>query len=66
MCLSDLVLRRTTLGFRGDLGITGVKELAEVVGAELGWDKPRISREQQSIQIEPGQSAPRGNARVSS
>ncbi len=66
MCLADLVLRRTTLGFRGDLGVTGVKELAEVVGAELGWDKSRITKEQQSIQIEPAQSTPRGNARVSS
>ena len=66
MCLSDLVLRRTTLGFRGDLGATGVKELAEVVGAELGWDKPRTSTEQRSIRIEQRQSAPLGNAAMSS
>lgn len=66
MCLSDLVLRRTTLGFRGDLGATGVKELAEVVGAELGWDKPRTSKEQRSIRIEQRQSAPLGNAAMSS
>lgn len=66
MCLSDLVLRRTTLGFRGNLGATGVKELAEVVGAELGWDKPRTSKEQRSIRIEQRQSAPLGNAAMSS
>lgn len=63
MCLSDLVFRRTTLGFRGDLSVKAVKELAEVVGTQLGWDRPRIASEQASIHIEPRASAHRHTSR---
>ena len=36
--LDDLVMRRTDIAFRGDATPMAVAELADVVGAALGWD----------------------------
>ncbi|WNM23549.1 glycerol-3-phosphate dehydrogenase/oxidase [Demequina capsici] len=35
--LEDLVLRRTTLAFEGRLGVSVLRELADVVGDAVGW-----------------------------
>jgi glycerol-3-phosphate dehydrogenase len=43
--LVDLVLRRTNHAFTGDASIDLLAELAEVVGAELGWDEQRTADE---------------------
>ena len=43
--LIDVVLRRTSLAFTGALTAPLLDELAEVVGAELGWDAGRRADE---------------------
>ncbi|MGH3704604.1 MAG: glycerol-3-phosphate dehydrogenase C-terminal domain-containing protein, partial [Agromyces sp.] len=46
--LSDIVLRRTSIAFTGALTAPLLDELAEVVGAELGWDFERRAVEMAS------------------
>jgi glycerol-3-phosphate dehydrogenase len=48
--LSDVVFRRTDLGSAGHPGETELRECAELVAGELGWDKARLSREMQDLQ----------------
>ena len=48
MHLVDLVLRRTSIAFTGTLTAPLLDELAEVVGAELGWDAERRRAEVQA------------------
>ena len=46
--LADIVLRRTSIAFTGALTAPLLDELADVVGAELGWDDERRLAEVQS------------------
>ena len=41
MHLVDVVLRRTSIAFTGTLTAQLLDELAEIVGAELGWEPER-------------------------
>lgn len=43
--LIDVVLRRTSIAFRGLLTTEVLRELAEIVAAELGWDEAHTSAE---------------------
>ena len=43
--LADLVCRRSVIGLLGQAGREAVEELAEVVGAALGWDAARKKQE---------------------
>lgn len=43
--LDDIVLRRTTLAFAGELDEARVSEIASVIGAELGWSDVRRDAE---------------------
>ena len=43
--LSDIVLRRTTLGAAGHPGPDAIRAAATVTAAELGWDQNRVSAE---------------------
>ncbi|HEY3324202.1 MAG TPA: glycerol-3-phosphate dehydrogenase/oxidase [Planctomycetota bacterium] len=43
--LTDVIRRRSTISLLGDAKPEVVRELAEIVGRVLGWDKDRISRE---------------------
>ena len=45
MKLSDVVLRRTDLGSAGNPGEKALKECAEIMGKELGWDHSKIKQE---------------------
>lgn len=41
--LADLVLRRTGFGFTGVISPSGAKELAEILGKELGWSQTEVA-----------------------
>lgn len=43
--LTDIVLRRTAVGLRGDPGAEILEACADVAAAELGWDDARRARE---------------------
>jgi len=43
--LDDMLLRRTTLAFAGELNQHRVAELADAMGEALGWDGARVSQE---------------------
>jgi glycerol-3-phosphate dehydrogenase len=43
--LSDIVLRRTTLGAAGHPGTAALEACASIAGAELGWDEARTTEE---------------------
>ena len=43
--LDDLLLRRTLLAIRGKLTPQLLEEVAQISGASLGWDAPRIDWE---------------------
>jgi glycerol-3-phosphate dehydrogenase len=43
--LDDILLRRTTLAFTGDLNPERVRELATAAAGELGWDGDRTESE---------------------
>jgi glycerol-3-phosphate dehydrogenase len=43
--LTDVVLRRTQLGTERHPGAEALRQCAELMGAELGWDARRIERE---------------------
>jgi glycerol-3-phosphate dehydrogenase len=48
--LADVVLRRTDLGSAGSPGKEALKACAEVMAAEMGWDKNRVEREIQEVE----------------
>lgn len=50
MKLTDIVFRRTDLGTVGYPGESQLKYCAEVMGAELGWNKHQISQEIQTAE----------------
>ena len=43
--LRDVIFRRTELGTAGNPGDACLKVCAEIMAAELGWDKERTHRE---------------------
>jgi glycerol-3-phosphate dehydrogenase len=45
--LIDVITRRSTIAFRGLISADAARELADVVGAELGWDETRTAEEVQ-------------------
>ncbi len=47
--LADVVFRRTGLGAAGDPGEGCVTACAEVMAAELGWDRARMAREVEQV-----------------
>lgn len=49
MRLEDLVSRRTSLRFTGTLTDDGARELAAIVGGELGWSQENIAAEAQQV-----------------
>jgi glycerol-3-phosphate dehydrogenase len=54
--LSDIVHRRTSLAFSGQLSNALLSELAHIVASERGWSDEEISREIMSITVEEGSS----------
>ena len=54
--LSDIVHRRTSLAFSGQLSNALLSELAHIVASERGWSDEDISREIMSITVEEGSS----------
>ncbi len=49
--LSDLVLRRTGFGFTGIISPEGARELANIVGGELGWSTSDIEEHLASLTL---------------
>ncbi|MGO6692091.1 glycerol-3-phosphate dehydrogenase/oxidase [Rhizobium johnstonii] len=47
--LSDIVMRRTTLAIQGRLTLEGLREIAGVAEAALGWDGERTASEIQEV-----------------
>ena len=45
MTLGDVLLRRTMLGLRPCQGLDCIDRVADVVGAEIGWDADRRAAE---------------------
>jgi len=43
--LSDVILRRTDLGSGGNPGEEALKNTAQIIGKELGWNKTKIKQE---------------------
>jgi glycerol-3-phosphate dehydrogenase len=43
--LADLVLRRLTIAFSGELSLATIEELGFIAAAALGWDEARLQRE---------------------
>jgi glycerol-3-phosphate dehydrogenase len=54
--LSDIVHRRSSLAFSGQLSNSLLSELAHIVASERGWSDEDISREIMSITVEEGSS----------
>ena len=54
--LSDIVHRRTSLAFSGQLSHSLLSELAHIMASERGWSNEDISREIMSITVEEGSS----------
>lgn len=52
--LSDILHRRTSLAFSGQLSHALVKEIAQAVAPVLGWSAPDVAREIESITVEEG------------
>lgn len=52
--LSDVVHRRTSLAFSGQLSHALVKEIAQAVAPVLGWSATDVAREIESITVEEG------------
>ena len=50
--LSDIVLRRTTLAIEGRLKLEGLREIAGLAGAALGWNAERIASEIEDVVIQ--------------
>ena len=47
--LTDIVLRRTELGTAGNPGDKCLKTCAEIMAAELGWDRERMDKELEEV-----------------
>jgi glycerol-3-phosphate dehydrogenase len=54
--LSDIVHRRTSLAFSGQLSHSLLSELAQIMASERGWSADDIAREIMSITVEEGSS----------
>jgi glycerol-3-phosphate dehydrogenase len=54
--LSDIVHRRTSLAFSGQLSHSLLCELGEIVASQRGWGSEDIAREIMSITVEEGSS----------
>lgn len=54
--LSDVVHRRTSLAFSGQLSHSLLNEIAQIVAPLLGWTESDISREITSVTVEEGSS----------
>lgn len=54
--LSDIVHRRTSLAFSGQLSHSLLAELAQIVASERGWSDDDVAREIMSITVEEGSS----------
>jgi glycerol-3-phosphate dehydrogenase len=52
--LSDILHRRTSLAFSGQLSHALVKEIAQAVAPVLGWSATDVAREIESITVEEG------------
>jgi glycerol-3-phosphate dehydrogenase len=50
--LSDLVFRRTTLGFTGRISPRSLAELAHIIGDVRGWSAQELDRQVSSIPLE--------------
>lgn len=50
--LSDLVFRRTTLGFTGGISPRSLAELAHIIGDVRGWSAQELDRQVSSIPLE--------------
>jgi len=47
--LSDIILRRTDLGSAGNPGEPTLKEVAQIMGKELGWNEAKIKQEIEDV-----------------
>ncbi len=56
--LSDVVFRRTLIGLLGEADRAALRELADVVGDELGWNAERREREAEEAEREALSSPP--------
>lgn len=54
--LSDIVHRRTSMAFSGQLSHSLLAELAQIVASERGWSDDDVAREIMSITVEEGSS----------
>lgn len=54
--LSDVVHRRTSLAFSGQLSHDLVRELAAVMAPECGWSDEEVTKQMKSITVEEGSS----------
>lgn len=54
--LSDVIHRRTSLAFSGQISHALVTEIAELLAAQLGWSTTELSREITSVTVEEGSS----------
>lgn len=50
--LSDLIFRRTTLGFRGEVQPASVKELADILASVRSWNTADTTSQVNSIKVE--------------
>ncbi|MER9731342.1 glycerol-3-phosphate dehydrogenase/oxidase [Mesorhizobium sp. M0217] len=48
-CLSDVVLRRTSLAIAGDISTVSIERIADVLAAERGWSDPYRDEEIKSL-----------------
>ncbi|MER8431889.1 glycerol-3-phosphate dehydrogenase/oxidase [Mesorhizobium caraganae] len=51
-CLSDLVLRRTSLAIAGDISMVSIERIADALAAERGWNRQRRDDEVKSLVAE--------------
>ncbi|ESY01769.1 glycerol-3-phosphate dehydrogenase [Mesorhizobium sp. LNJC399B00] len=51
-CLSDVVLRRTSLAIAGDISTVSIERIADVLAAERGWSDPYRDEEIKSLSAE--------------
>ncbi|TRC96432.1 glycerol-3-phosphate dehydrogenase/oxidase [Mesorhizobium sp. WSM4303] len=51
-CLSDLVLRRTSLAIAGDISMVSIERIADALAAERGWNRRRRDDEVKSLVAE--------------
>ncbi|NVK34356.1 MAG: glycerol-3-phosphate dehydrogenase/oxidase [Rhodobacteraceae bacterium] len=47
--LADVLLRRTTLAIRGQLSLTLVEKLADIVAGEIGWSAEETGRQRSAV-----------------